>query len=680
VTNLLKKLFLSVLLLLFAATLAVTEDESAIKTLLNTGISHYNQGSYDLALNDLREVIDSKAASDDGKARAQIFIGRCYLKREKYEEALKEFERVRVSFPAADRHLKAESLLEIVEAFGMLKMPGKAIEACETVLREYGDVSKELLWKASASKAHFLNARGQPAKALEAYRECLNYHASLPRWYAVQGFLRFANQLKLLGKKEQAAHYYFKVLNEYEDSWHPWGRTCLISIIDCTVSEGLLKKTVTRCTDIICASPETRTIAQESIVNILLKLGDYRKALSHAKMYFDVCSFSEMKNGLDYLLVSLKGADRNSVRVNQLLHFLRFGIKGFDGIGGTRDDVSDPLQAIDYVKEPDRETKILSAIKDTPLNTEGSLARSEFYLLINDRHSALRELRNAYLACPVEQAQLQKVTDRITKLLFLVHGEIEAGEQFVKHQQYGQNGEDGTAATAPVEERKNACLFAVKYARVSMIDFQFDLSTKLAGIYFAETEELVEAGKIEGARERLLQVLVRLPEKAVRRQAAERIFATFDTAPPRESPHSVFAARSWVHLKKDKKIEELIDYYGAQYLYRQRQFEDAEKLINEVLPLYRGTEIGVDFAFLMALCHVKMGNYDLGEEELLQIVKTYPEFEDRTKARFLIGWMAMMEQDYSKAKKTFESIVHDSPGDTYTEHAKDFLRRIPEPT
>ena len=112
-TNLLKKLFLSVLFLLFAATLAVAEDESAIKTLLNTGIHHYNQGSYDRALNDLRKVIDSKAAPDDGKARAQIFIGRCYLKREDYKEALKELEKVRVDFPAAGRHLKAESLLEI---------------------------------------------------------------------------------------------------------------------------------------------------------------------------------------------------------------------------------------------------------------------------------------------------------------------------------------------------------------------------------------------------------------------------------------------------------------------------------------------------------------------------------------------------------------------------------------
>lgn len=200
-TNLVTKLFLSVLLLLFAANLAVTEDESAVKTLLNEGMNHYNQGSYDLALNDFRKVIDSKAASDDGKARAQIFVGRCYLKREEYEEALKEFEKVRVDFPAAGRHLNAESLLEIAEAFGMLNLPGKAIEACETVLREYGDVSKEFLWKASTSKAHFLNASGQPEKALEAYKECLKCHESLPRWYAVQGFLRFANQLKILEKK-----------------------------------------------------------------------------------------------------------------------------------------------------------------------------------------------------------------------------------------------------------------------------------------------------------------------------------------------------------------------------------------------------------------------------------------------------------------------------------------------
>ena len=124
----------------------------------------------------------------------------------------------------------------------------------------------------------------------------------------------------------------------------------------------------------------------------------------------------------------------------------------------------------------------------------------------------------------------------------------------------------------------------------------------------------------------------------------------------------------------------MIDYYGAQCLYRRRQLEDAEKLINEALPLYRGTAIEVDFEFLMALCHVKRGNYDLGEEELLHIIHTYPGFGNRAKARFLIGWMAMVEQDYSKAREVFESIVKDSPDKTNTEHAKDFLSRIPEPT
>jgi TolA-binding protein len=75
-----------------------------------------------------------------------------------------------------------------------------------------------------------------------------------------------------------------------------------------------------------------------------------------------------------------------------------------------------------------------------------------------------------------------------------------------------------------------------------------------------------------------------------------------------------------------------------------------------------------------------MDNYSQGEEELLHIIKTYPAFEKIPKARFLIGWMAMLEQDYGKARKVFESVLKDYPEAAFAEHARDFLSRIPDST
>ena len=77
-----------------------------------------------------------------------------------------------------------------------------------------------------------------------------------------------------------------------------------------------------------------------------MKLGEYEKALYHAKMYLDICPYSEMKRGLDYLLMSLKGTDRNLFRVNQVLEYLKFGEKGLDGKKGTGDDLEDPFEEI----------------------------------------------------------------------------------------------------------------------------------------------------------------------------------------------------------------------------------------------------------------------------------------------------------------------------------------------
>lgn len=242
------------------------------------------------------------------------------------------------------------------------------------------------------------------------------------------------------------------------------------------------------------------------------------------------------------------------------------------------------------------------------------------------------------------------------------------------------DGSTGPEGAAPGEDDKNACLFEVHYDTVGAADFHRDLATRVARIYFAQADEMVKEGDLESARERLLQVLIRLPEKAVRRQAAERIFATFAAAPSGESPHAVFAARSWIRPNKDRISKELIDYYGAEYLYRRRHPEEAEKLIKEILPLHRGSAIAVDIVFLMALCHIKTDNYDAAEKELGHIIDTYPAFEKRTKARFLIGWMAMTEENYRKAREIFESIIKDFPKDTFADHAKDLLRRIPEPT
>jgi len=78
----LEKLLLSILFVVFAAPVAVAQDQGEAKTPLYEGTRLLNTGNYDLALNEFRKVIESETASDDLKARARISMGRCYMQKE----------------------------------------------------------------------------------------------------------------------------------------------------------------------------------------------------------------------------------------------------------------------------------------------------------------------------------------------------------------------------------------------------------------------------------------------------------------------------------------------------------------------------------------------------------------------------------------------------------------------
>ena len=85
------------LLLVLAAIATVAAEEAAIKVIYDKGITHYNAGKYDLALHDFKKVVDREAASDDVKARAQIWIGRCYKKKEDLPKAIEAFGKAAVA-------------------------------------------------------------------------------------------------------------------------------------------------------------------------------------------------------------------------------------------------------------------------------------------------------------------------------------------------------------------------------------------------------------------------------------------------------------------------------------------------------------------------------------------------------------------------------------------------------
>lgn len=110
------------------------ETPSTPQSLYNTAYADYLRGDYDLAINGFQEFLrlfaDSELADN-----AQYWIGECYYSQGKFMQAVKEFDKVIINFPQADK-LPAAHLKKALSYFELNQI-GQAVIQLQQLIKEF---------------------------------------------------------------------------------------------------------------------------------------------------------------------------------------------------------------------------------------------------------------------------------------------------------------------------------------------------------------------------------------------------------------------------------------------------------------------------------------------------------------------------------------------------------------
>ncbi len=110
------------------------ETPSTPQSIYNTAYADYLRGDYDLAINGFQEFLrlfaDSELADN-----ARYWIGECYYSQGKFMQAVKEFDKVIINFPQADK-LPAAHLKKALSYFELNQI-GQAVIQLQQLIKEF---------------------------------------------------------------------------------------------------------------------------------------------------------------------------------------------------------------------------------------------------------------------------------------------------------------------------------------------------------------------------------------------------------------------------------------------------------------------------------------------------------------------------------------------------------------
>jgi tetratricopeptide (TPR) repeat protein len=187
----------------------------------------------------------------------------------------------------------------------------------------------------------------------------------------------------------------------------------------------------------------------------------------------------------------------------------------------------------------------------------------------------------------------------------------------------------------------------------------------------AQGDELVSRNNLDAARRIYVAAMgIETPDESSS-PAASRIIATFSD----ESGDWLTPYRAWVATAlPDPEKAARLDLAIGECLYRRQEHE---KAIAALAVLVKGkTPVAQSAIMVSALSSLALGETEKAVQSL-RAVSARPATEDiGAKALFLVGWIWLQEQDYEKAKLTFESVSAQYPHTAFASKSKALARRL----
>ena len=195
-------------------------------------------------------------------------------------------------------------------------------------------------------------------------------------------------------------------------------------------------------------APGTCESLQRFIADVRMVQRQFERAAYESRILFEVASTPEELGEAAARLVSCRrGSDGSLGGGSILLLYERFGAPGQDGLVGTDDDLTNPLEAIPAVDADERQQVFGRQIEALPQDWQGRLYRGRLYRFWGKPKEALEELKVAFTICPATKEAIQPIAEEIIQVLFQVSGDPDVGKQFVAFQKFGPTGADGKKGT-----------------------------------------------------------------------------------------------------------------------------------------------------------------------------------------------------------------------------------------
>lgn len=178
---------------------------------------------------------------------------------------------------------------------------------------------------------------------------------------------------------------------------------------------------------------------------------DTKNALKWAvRLYCAAQDTAEVQEANKTIAEALRRTDGSLSRANAFLRFQSSGPRGADGLPGTADDMSNPLDA--YFKEgilPDADEKKL--LESAAGNKEHSV-RAQCYvqLYFGETGKALSGFKKLHVECGLHDSRFQQTIDDIVVALKGVKGNVFAGSEFVEFLMHGPTGKSGKESLSNV--------------------------------------------------------------------------------------------------------------------------------------------------------------------------------------------------------------------------------------
>ncbi len=360
-----------------------------------------------------------------------------------YEGAIEQYKAVKSSVNATDAERDAASM-SIIRAYLTLKKYDEAEAAATAFIQSnastYQPATVAQVRSARMSLAEAKIGRNKDEEAIAIYREIIkNDPASAKPWLARGPLI---DLLLRRGKIDEAVAAYEDLLCSKVTSLSPetlkaFRRLALENAKDPVRGPAI----VLVCRKAITANPSDlrRSEAlQQTIAEIYLMREEYDKAIMEAKVLMHATGSKEgMEGAVNIVMMSFKVKDGNLSRVNQLIQFQKVGRAGVDKKPGTEDDIENPLAAVSIRYSSDESRLFENALVKANRDWSGRLDRGNLYLFWSKPKEALEELKIAYAIAPLEQATIQKITDRILVALVEASGDPTLSDEYLRFQRSG---------------------------------------------------------------------------------------------------------------------------------------------------------------------------------------------------------------------------------------------------